>query len=77
MSDVIISFCQVLILNFIFRVEQPPEDGVFVHGLFIEGAKWDKLQKSVVEQDPKAVIYKFPVIHFIVTSKPIKNSQSI
>lgn len=69
MSDVSIGFHRLLTLKLNFRVEQPPEDGVFVHGLFIEGAKWDKQQKSVVEQDPKAVIYKFPVIHFIVTSK--------
>lgn len=49
------------------RINEPPEDGVYTHGLFIEGARWDNREMSIVEQLPKVVIDEFPVIHFIVS----------
>lgn len=48
------------------RIDEPPEDGVYTHGLFIEGARWDGTEMIVVEQLPKVVIEAFPIIHFIV-----------
>jgi Dynein heavy chain C-terminal domain len=53
--------------GFTFRIERPPDDGVFVYGLFIEGARWDDVENSVVEQLPKVVINDFPLIHFVVS----------
>ncbi len=30
-------------------IPEPPLDGVYVYGLYLEGAKWDKKRKSIVE----------------------------
>lgn len=49
------------------RVNEAPEDGVFIHGLFIEGAQWSIDEKSVIEQVPKVIVNDFPCIHFIVS----------
>lgn len=46
-----------------------PEDGVHCYGMFIEGARWCEKQKSLVEQQPKIIINKFPLIHFMVIFK--------
>lgn len=43
-------------------VNEPAEDGVKLHGLFFQGAKWDLKKKMVDDSDPKHPIVKMPVI---------------
>lgn len=50
------------------RIKEPPEDGIYIHGLFIEGANWSIIDNSLVEQMPKVVISEVPVIHFVVSN---------
>ena len=40
-------------------------DGVYVYGLFLEGARWDMDEKLVVEQLPGELYCPMPVIHFL------------
>lgn len=43
-------------------VKEKPQDGAFIHGLFIEGAKWDYQEMCLGESDPKVLFVKCPVI---------------
>jgi dynein heavy chain, axonemal len=39
-----------------------PEDGCFVSGLFMEGARWDEQSHVIAESRPKELFTTFPVV---------------
>nr|XP_015196051.1 PREDICTED: dynein heavy chain 2, axonemal isoform X1 [Lepisosteus oculatus]XP_015196052.1 PREDICTED: dynein heavy chain 2, axonemal isoform X1 [Lepisosteus oculatus]XP_015196053.1 PREDICTED: dynein heavy chain 2, axonemal isoform X1 [Lepisosteus oculatus] len=49
----------------------PPKDGVFVRGLFLEGAGWDRKGSCLVEAEPMQLVCPIPTIHF----KPVENKK--
>ena len=61
--------------NFIFRQEdwatltEKPEDGVYIRGLFLEGARWDSSISSINDSLPKQLYTELPVIHL----SPMRN----
>jgi dynein heavy chain len=44
-----------------------PSDGVLVYGLFFDGARWDKKERTVVESKPGEIYGAVPLIHFMPT----------
>jgi len=45
------------------RVIKPIEEGVLIHGLYLEGAQWHKTDKRFEEQTTKDLFFNFPIIH--------------
>uniref|UniRef100_A0A3P9MGF3 Dynein heavy chain region D6 P-loop domain-containing protein n=1 Tax=Oryzias latipes TaxID=8090 RepID=A0A3P9MGF3_ORYLA len=52
------------------------EDGVFVWGLFLEGASWDTKNSCLVEPTPMQMVCPVPPIHFKPVKKRKKPSKS-
>ncbi|KAK8860630.1 hypothetical protein M9Y10_012295 [Tritrichomonas musculus] len=49
------------------KIVQKPDEGIYICGLPIEGAKWDLDEKTLVECGEKELINKLPVIHLVPT----------
>jgi hypothetical protein len=47
------------------------QDGVYVRGLFLEGAKWDKSTIELAESEPKVLFSLAPVLLF----RPVKKTE--
>lgn len=41
----------------------PPSEGVFIHGLSLEGAGWNRAERRLEDSNPKELFYQFPIIH--------------
>jgi dynein heavy chain len=69
-------------LNFTFEVldvydrkevEKPAEDGVFIDGLYMDGARWDDENRCVTDSKLGELFARVPVIHFLPTDQLINN----
>jgi len=53
------------------EVTAPPAEGVYIYGLYIEGACWDRRAGKLCESIPKQLFAQMPVMHlFAVDSEP-------
>jgi hypothetical protein len=53
-----------------------PEDGIYVEGLFIEGAKWDIVAKALTECGQRELISTMPAVHLIPTENPVDGKNT-
>jgi len=45
------------------EVSSSPKEGVYVYGLFVDGAGWNKRESCLCEQQPKVLYVPLPLIH--------------
>jgi len=59
------------------HIVQAPKDGVWIKGLFLEGAGWDKKNSCLVEAAPMQLNCSMPTIHFKPSETKKKSGKGI
>nr|XP_039250408.1 dynein heavy chain 2, axonemal-like [Styela clava] len=59
------------------HITGPPKDGVWIKGLFLEGAGWDKKAACLVEAAPMQLTCPLPTIHFKPTEAKKKSGKGM
>merc|ERR1711881_213089 len=60
------------------RIKEVPEEGQNIHGLFIEGARWNRGEGKLDESEPKKLFVPMPVIYVTaMTLKDVKNQGNL
>ncbi|RLN87140.1 hypothetical protein BBJ28_00011147, partial [Nothophytophthora sp. Chile5] len=54
------------------QVRTPPGEGVYIYGLFMDGATWSKADNTIVESEPKKLFTSLPVLHVNSMSKDLE-----
>lgn len=49
-------------------INNVPGEGVLVHGLYLEGAGWNRIDAKLEESEPKQLFKEFPVLHVTAQS---------
>ena len=49
-------------------ITSSPDEGVYVYGLFLEGAGWDKRNGRLTEPTPKVLFIGVPVVHIFAVN---------
>jgi dynein heavy chain len=58
-------------------VQQQPHEGTYVHGLFMEGARWDKEAGAIAESLPKELHPPMPVMHIKGVTKEEEVTEGV
>jgi len=56
-------------------IRSPKEEGVYISGLFLEGAGWNRLQCCLQESEPKKVTLPLPLLHVSAGPKTKRNNE--
>lgn len=51
----------------------PPKDGVYIKGLYLEAAAWDKKAGCLIDPEPMQLVCAMPTILF----KPVENKKKV
>ena len=51
------------------QVRSSPKEGVYVHGISIDGARWDKHNSTLAESEPKRLFSPLPVLFVTAVNK--------
>lgn len=54
-----------------------PKDGIYIKGLYVEGAKWDTEKAMLAEANPMELYSMMPIIHFKPTEVKKKQTKDI
>ncbi|KAJ0065958.1 hypothetical protein NL108_000216 [Boleophthalmus pectinirostris] len=54
-------------------ITQPPVEGVYVYGLYLEGAGWDRRNSKLIDSKPKVLFEMMPVIRMYAENNGVKD----
>jgi len=58
-------------------IKAGPPEGIYIYGLYLDGARWDKSKNCLVDSEPKVRFAGLPVLHISATGEKIKGGKEI
>ncbi|PSN41210.1 Dynein heavy chain 8 [Blattella germanica] len=58
-------------------VKTSPPEGVYVYGLYLDGAGWDRRNSRLVESPLKVLSVQLPVVHIFAISTQDRNIKDV
>ncbi|XP_064365601.1 dynein axonemal heavy chain 8 [Dromaius novaehollandiae] len=52
------------------EITVPASEGVYIYGLYLEGAGWDRRNGKLIESTPKILFVQLPVVHIFAVNTP-------
>ena len=71
--DDIVYHTEVTNFERIDQVKNPPAEGIYIHGLFLDGATWSRQEGNLVESQPKILFVPLPIL--LVTGNIKKDEE--
>jgi dynein heavy chain len=59
------------------KIQESPSKGVYIRGLYIEGARWDLKNHKLTESHPKELFTDMPVIYLIPEADRVPNKSGV
>jgi len=56
-------------------VKAPPPEGIYIHGLYLEGGAWSKEHQTMCESEPKILFVPLPVLFVTALHKDIEEAN--
>uniref|UniRef100_A0A674C0E6 Dynein axonemal heavy chain 5 n=1 Tax=Salmo trutta TaxID=8032 RepID=A0A674C0E6_SALTR len=56
-------------------ITQPPSEGVYVYGLYLEGAGWDRRNCKLIDSKPKVLFEMMPVVRMYAENNGVKDAR--
>ena len=57
------------------KVSASPPEGVYIHGLYLEGCTFSKSEGTLVESEPKKLFASLPVLYVTGTTKQLRREH--
>ena len=58
-----------------WRPAAGPAEGIYIYGLFLDGARWDKAGNKLADPEPKVLFAGLPVLHISATAEKKKSKD--
>ena len=58
-------------------VRAGPSEGIYIKGLSLDGARWDKARNALTDSEPKVRFSSLPVLHISATGEKRKDDKEI
>ena len=65
----------IVLINMTYTFSSP-QDGVYIYGLSLDGAGWDKRGMRLVEPQPKVLFTPLPVVHMFAVNELTKEQKA-